>query len=208
MATIFISHSKRDAKLVHDVKKFLENVGHTPIIEEFIPTEKQESIPYKEIQKNIDRSDFLFLFLTDNVVMTPHTKSWVNHEVGLAAARSIRLFVFERLGEPISFPVPYLTDYALFDMDQTNDILELQKITKNLGKIRKDILTAAGGAALGSVLGPIGMVLGAAAGYYVGPKQPKPTTVKCGTCNTEFNYYSTHKYFCCPVCKDGIEVGG
>jgi len=37
MAVIFISHSKRDEQLVRNIQTVLINVGHTPIIEEFIP---------------------------------------------------------------------------------------------------------------------------------------------------------------------------
>ena len=207
MATIFISHSKKDEKLIRDVKEFLENVGHTPIIEEFIPAEKQDDIPHKEISKNVEKSSVMMLFLTDNVVMTPYTRSWITYEVGLAKGRSVRLFVFERLGDPISFPIPYLTDYALFDMNQTKDILELQKITKNLGKVRKDIQTAAGGAAVGSVFGPAGIIAGALLGYILGPKQPKPPVARCDACHITFNYYSTHKRFCCPSCRQEINLG-
>ena len=206
LATIFISHSRRDEKLVLTIKKILENVGHTPIIEEFVPVEEQAPVPHEEIQRNVEKSKFLFLFLTDNVVATPYTQSWVSHEVGLAAANSKRLFVFERLGTPIPFPIPYLTDYALFNPDKTEDILALQKLTKNLGNFPRDLLTAGGLAMAGTVFGPIGMIIGAVAGYAIGPKLPKPPTAKCNHCNTKFNYYSAHKLFDCPTCRRKIDL--
>lgn len=206
MATIFISHSKRDTDLVLTIKKILENMGHTPIIEEFVPIEEQASVPYEEIRKNVEKSSFLFLFLTDNVVATPFTQNWVSYEVGLASASSKKLFVFERLGTPIPFPIPYLTDYALFNPDKTEDILALQRLTKDLGKIRRDLLTAGGGAAIGSIFGPAGMAVGAVLGYLVGPKPPKPPTAKCNYCNVVFNYYSTHKVFSCPSCRKSIDL--
>ena len=142
------------------MKRTLENMGHTPIIEEFIPTEEQAQIPYEEIRNNVEKSEFLFLFLTDNVVATPFTQNWVSYEIGLASANSKKLFVFERMGTPIKFPIPYLTDYALFNLDKTEDILALQNLTKDLGKFRRDLLTAGGGVVIGSVFGPIGMVVG------------------------------------------------
>ncbi len=207
MATIFISHSRKDEELVRAVKKALENVGHTPVIEELIPTEEQEAVPYEEIQTNVKESEFLFLFLTDNVVATEFTQNWVCHEAGLAAAYSKRLFVFERAGTPIKFPIPYLTDYALFDPEDPEDILGLQNLAKDLGKLRRDLLTAGGGAALGATLGPVGMVLGAVGGYLIGPKPPKPLTVKCDHCNVGFNYYSIEKAFRCPSCRRDIVLG-
>lgn len=63
MATIFISHSKRDEDLVTDIAKVLRNIGHTPIIEEFIPEEEKEPVPYEEIRKNVSLSQYMFLFL-------------------------------------------------------------------------------------------------------------------------------------------------
>ena len=206
MAIIFISHSKRDENLVLNVKKILENVGHSPIIEEFIPAEKQLPVPYEEIRTNVEKCEFLFVFLTDNVVMTPYTQNWVIYEVSLAAHSSKSVYVFERIGSPIPFPIPYLTDYALFDPDNTNDILTLQQLTKNLGKLRRDLLTAGGGALLGSPLGPVGMVLGAIVGYVLGPKPNPPPKVKCNQCNISFNYYSPYKEFNCPSCRKKIDL--
>jgi len=192
--------------LILKIKKILENVGHIPIIEEFIPVEAKAPIPYEEIRRNVQKSDCLFLFLTDNIITTQYTQNWVSHEVGLASAYSKKLFVFERLGTPIPFPIPYVTDYALFNPDKTEDMLSLQELTKNLGKIRKDILTAGGGAVVGSLFGPLGMIIGAGLGYWFGPKQPKPPTAKCSYCNVVFNYYSNHKEFNCPCCRNKIDL--
>lgn len=207
MATIFISHSKKDEDLVLTMRKTLQNMGHVPIIEEFVPAEERKPIPHEEIRSNVEKSEFLFLFLTDNVVATEYTKNWVIHETALASADSKKVFVFERIGTPIKFPIPYLTDYALFDPDSTKDILALQNIAKDLGKFRRDILTAGGGAALGSMFGPVGMVIGGILGYMAGPKQPKPPVVKCNRCRANFNYYSTHQKFSCPFCRNSIDLG-
>ena len=205
MATIFISHSKKDKDLVVSVKKILENIGHTPIIEEFIPQEKQQVIPYEEIRSNVNNSSFVFLFLTDSIVETEYTKNWVIYEVGVASNASIRVFVFERIGTPIHYPIPYFTDFALFNPDRTDDMLEIQKLAKNLGKIRRELLTAGAGAAVGSLFGPLGLVLGAIGGYVFGPKQEKPPRVTCPHCNVTFNYYSLRiKDFDCPSCRKKI----
>ena len=206
LATIFISHSQRDEGLVLTMKKILENMGHTPIIEELVPAEEQASVPHEEIRKNVEKSDFVFLFLTDNIVATPHTRNWVSHEVGVAAANSKKLFVFERIGTPIPFPIPYLTDYAPFNPDKTEDILALQGLTRNLGKFPRDLLTAGGGAMIGTMFGPIGTIIGAGVGYAIGPKLPKPPTAKCNHCNIKFNYHSTHKLFDCPACRKKIDL--
>ena len=131
MATIFISHSKRDIELVNSIKIILENIGHVPIIEEYIPKENQAEIPYEEIRKNVMASDYMFLFLTDNVTSTEYTKNWVIWETSLAVHDRKRLFVFERYGSPIKFPIPYFTDYAVFDPN-TNDLYTYTKINEKL----------------------------------------------------------------------------
>ena len=205
MATIFISHSQKDTDLVVNIKKILENVGHTPIIEEFIPQESQQQIPYEEIRNNVNKSSFVFLFLTDNVVETDYTKNWVIYEVGVESNASTRVFVFERSGTPIPYPIPYVTDYALFNPDRTDDMLEIQKLAKGLGKMSKKLLTAGAGAAAGSIFGPLGIVLGAVGGYVLGPDSEKPPKVKCPHCNVTFNYYSLRiKDFNCPCCRKQI----
>lgn len=203
---MFISHSRKDEDLVLAIGKALKNMRHTPVIQEFIPVEERRPVPHEEIKRNVEKSNFVFVFLTDNVVSTPFTQGWVNHEVGLASAYSKKLFVFERVGTPIKFTIPYLTDYALFHPDKTKDILELQNITKDLGKFKHEFLAAGGGVAIGSMFGPIGMVIGGILGYLVWPKDPKHTTVKCDNCNVSFNYHSTYRTFKCPSCRSDIDL--
>jgi hypothetical protein len=86
-----------------------------PIIEEFIPESDKKPIPHNEIQEKLSRSDVVFLFLTDNILASDYTKNWVAFEVGLARQSQKRVFVFERQGTPIPYPIPYVTDYMIFD---------------------------------------------------------------------------------------------
>ena len=51
MAVIFISHSKRDEQLVQNMQTVLINLGHTPIIEEFIPESMKEPPVLGEIRR-------------------------------------------------------------------------------------------------------------------------------------------------------------
>ena len=78
MATIFISHSKRDIELVNSIKIILENIGHVPIIEEYIPKENQAEIPYEEIRKNVMASDYMFLFFSTYMLDT-HIRYMMNN---------------------------------------------------------------------------------------------------------------------------------
>lgn len=209
MATIFISHSKRDKELVTAMVKILENIGHTPIVEEFIAEEEREPVPYAEIRKNVNLSDYVFLFLTDNIVATEYTHNWVSFEVGLAANANRRLFVFERDGVPVPYPVPYLTDYMIFNKDDTSDILGIQAVAKNLGKIPKGAIGAGLGALLGAPFGPLGLIIGGLGGFLLGEEaEDQIPMVQCPHvhCGISFNYYSLqYKEFKCPACRKNIK---
>lgn len=185
------------------MKKILENIGHVPILEEFIDPKSKLPIPYEEIRNKVELSDYVFLFLTDNVVKTEYTKSWVIYEDGVASAKNKKLFVFERQGTPIPYPIPYVTSYALFDLNNTTDMLEIQALAKSIGKFRRDLATGVVGAAVGSVFGPVGMIVGAVTGYVLGPKPKKQAHPKCNTCNVSFDYYSPQiREFNCPCCRN------
>lgn len=203
MSTIFISHSRSDAELVDAIRKVLENVDHTAIIEEFIANEDKNQPPFEEIRNRVEICDIVFLFLTDNVVSKEHTKSWVMFEVGLAAKDRKKLYVFERSGVPIEYPIPYLTDYMIFDKDNTSDILDIQTLAKKTGKIHPGILGAGGGALAGLVAGPIGILIGALAGGAIGATFAQQSfKTKCENCGIEFNYHSLkYSRIKCPACR-------
>lgn len=208
MANIFISHSRRDEDLVTAMAKILRNIGHDPIIEEFIPEEEKEPVPYEEIRKNVSVSNFVFLFLTDNIVATEYTHNWVAFEVGLTASAQKRLFVFERAGVPVPYPIPYLTDYMIFDAASTNDLLNIQTLSKKLAEIPKDVVGAGMGALLGLPFGPIGLILGGLAGGVLGASASEEILkVQCPHCSVSFNYYSPQYYkFSCPACRKNIHL--
>lgn len=206
VANIFISHSKRDKELVITIEKILKNIGHTPIIEEFIPEENMELIPYEEIRKNVDMSDYVFLFLTDNIIKTEFTHNWVSFEVGVAANARKRLFVFERLGVPVPYPIPYLTDYMVFAEDDINEILNIQLLSKKLKETSKTLKGAGIGALIGIPFGPLGLIVGSSIGYLCGARSQKQTRkIYCPKCQIFFNYHSLkHTKFGCPSCRNEI----
>jgi len=190
----------------------LINLGHTPIIEEFIPEEFKEPIPYEEIRKNIQLSNAVFLFLTDEIIRTEYTKNWVIYEVGLASDRKIPLFVFERKGFPLPYPIPYVTDFMLFDPESIDDFLNIQKLAKGIDTISPKLLTAGLGALLGAAFGPFGLALGGLGGLIFGPERVSPIPgiqIQCKHCNVVINYWSPNiRSFYCPCCRKVIETEG
>jgi len=195
---------------VRNIQTVLINLGHKPIIEEFIPEDKKEPIPYEEIRKNVELSDAVFLFLTDELVRTEYTKNWVLYEVGLASKKRIPVYVFERLGVPIQYPIPYVTDYMLFDPAGLEDILNIQKLAKEIGQIPTNLFTAGLGALLGAPFGPLGIALGGLGGFVLGPKRGPPiprVRTQCCYCKTPYNYWSPNIVsFNCPTCRKPLEL--
>jgi len=207
MTSIFISHSKRDEKLVRTLKTAFENIDIKPILFEYINPKDRTDIAVDDIRDLISTSDYIFVFLTDNVNEREHTRNWVSHEIGIASGLNKEVFVVSRSGETIRFPIPYLNHYMIIDPDDTEDIARLQAISKDFrkGGVAKGALI---GGAIGTILGPAGTALGAIIGGWIGGhKEFDPIKIQCqhSNCNTTFWYYSPEYYeFDCPACLQPI----
>lgn len=211
MSIIFISHSRRDTSLVQSIRQILTNVGHTATIEELIPENEKKPIPHDEIAEKVSECDVVFLFLTDNVLATEYTKSWVIFEVGLARQSKKRVFVFEKEGISIPYPLPYFTDYMIFDPQSIDDLLGVQKIAKSLvGRVPVGWMGAGAGALAGAIFGPIGLAIGALAGGLLGNRvdiqvEAQIPNVECPQCHIRFRYFSPGiSDFKCPACRESI----
>jgi len=162
-------------------------------------------------------SDAIFLFLTDNVLTTEYTRNWVIFEIGLARQALKRVFVFERQGVPIPYPIPYVTDYMIFEPQSIQDLLDIQKIAKELiGKATSTIAGAGLGLLIGSVFGPLGAAIGALTGGTLGHRSDIATEAKIpiiscpyDNCKIRFRYYSPNiSSFNCPACRQLITISG
>ena len=192
------------------VRQILVNVGHAAVIEEFIPEEEKKPIPHDEISEKLALSDAIFLFLTDNVLATEYTRNWVIFEVGLARQSLKRVFVFERQGTPIPYPIPYVTDYMLFDPESIHDMLAIQTMAKVLiGRVPVGWVGAGIGALLGAAFDPLGVGIGAIVGGLIGhdkdvQMESEIPTMDCpnDSCRLHFRYYSPNiTQFSCPACR-------
>lgn len=136
--TVFISHSKDDPNLEFFHKVF----SGLPIESIWMEFEEIEPPPFLSIRDKVNRSDALFVLLSEYLVSRQHTNNWVSLEVGLAANRErsnvspkdnqgklgLDVWVFEPLGKDISFAVPYCTYYMRY------------KPSRNSIKLLKNIL--------------------------------------------------------------------
>lgn len=120
----FLSHSKKDEKIVNSTFKMCQRAKIKPNIAEFEEIERG-NLGAKEIRDMIDKSELFFLFLSEHVVnelepaKTIYTQNWVNFELGCAYAQKKEkkkfIYVFEPFPKQLHFPIPYLDYYILFD---------------------------------------------------------------------------------------------
>jgi len=125
---VFISHSKHDPNL----SLFKEIFAMLPTESKWMELENVEPPPALSIRREINESDAVFVLLSENLVDLQHTSNWVSFEVGLASNRTppehaamsasgrsgLDIWVFEPLEKTVRFPVPYLTHYMRYPLDQ------------------------------------------------------------------------------------------
>lgn len=219
MVYVFISHSKKDVDLVRTIDLNFRSVGIAPLFMEFTP---ESEPPYEKIEENINISDAVFLFLTQNVKSSDHTQNWVSFEIGLAKKSNKPLFVVEDVNNKVHFPVPYLTDYILYEPTEIGDWQTIQKILQKIKQTIENnkllIGLTVGGAVLGGLLSK-GRVSGVLAGGFVGlalggilialneAASADSIKTECPRCSITFNFYSRFKSFPCPSCRIELKFG-
>lgn len=210
MATIFISHSKRDTELVKVIDFNLRSVGIAPILREFTPESKP---PYADIDADIARSDAVFAFLTQNVKVTDHTQNWVTHEITKAHDLNKPTYIIEDKNNPVHFPIPKLKNYILYDQTSINDWNLIQNIASSIKRNPEILLGALAAGVAGALLFKknrvAGFVCGAAlGGILLALTLPEaqlrtPVVIKCPKCGIVFNLYTNLHLDClyCPSCR-------
>lgn len=122
--TVFISHSRYDPNLDFFHKVF----SAVPITAIWMEFEDITAPPYLSIRDNVNKSDALFVLLSEHLVDKQHTNNWVSFEVGLAANRTkvfekdsknlniqgLDVYVFEPIDQHIAFTVPYFTHFMRY----------------------------------------------------------------------------------------------
>lgn len=210
MATIFISHSRRDAELVKMIDSNLRSVGITPILREFTPESKP---PYADIDADIARSDAVFTFLTQNVKVTDHTQNWVTHEITKAHDLNKPTYIIEDRNNPVHFPIPKLKNYILYDQTSVNDWTLIQNIASSIKRNAEILLGALATGVAGALLFKRNRAAGFVGGTALGgillaltlpeAQLRTPLVIKCAKCGIVFNLYTNLNLDClyCPSCR-------
>lgn len=128
MAKIFISHSRKDEKLLEDTKEIFKETKVVPVI-----YDNRKGEHWKNIREDIRNSDAMFLLLgrdtnPDNRERA-HTQNWIAFEGGIACGcePKKRLVVFHPAYDQNNpnkydeneYVIPYLTDYIYYDSNNS-----------------------------------------------------------------------------------------
>ena len=109
---IFVSHSQHDKEMVASFDRVFARTGVKSVCMEF---EKMSLPEWLEIKTALRESEAVFLLLGQNVKRSIYTQNWIAFEVGLSCAFNKRVWVFEHVASTVDFPIPYVTDYMLYD---------------------------------------------------------------------------------------------
>lgn len=119
----FLSHSRKDERIVNSTFKICQRAKIRPNIAEFEEIARGR-LGAKEIRDMIDKSELFFVFLSENVVndkdygKTIYTQNWINFELGCVySQKKVKrkfIYVFEPFTQ-LLFPIPYLDYYILYD---------------------------------------------------------------------------------------------
>jgi hypothetical protein len=205
MANIFISHSKRDEATVAAFCNVFARTQHGAFLAEF---EAYAVPPWTQIKNWVQQSSALFVLLSPHLQTTPYTQNWVSYEVGLACALNKPVWVYEHWNNPVAFPIPYLTDYVMYNPASQEDLNAIRQLVEVYDQ-GPTLVLAGLGALLGAALsGGLGAGVGAVVGGAIGQRRPPGTPVRCPQvhCGITFRIYNRLQGLYCPACRGVMYV--
>lgn len=186
MVSVFVSHSKHDVQLRKFFAEICNNIRlHAKFMEWHDYDNKYAG---REISKIIragwlsgSDTSAVFVLLGDGVADPPtntpeYTHNWVAFEVGAAASCLKPVWVFEEFNKFTQFPIPFVTDYAQYTLDDPEHL-------KYYGKVLTEQILYPGNS-----------------------KTIVPTKIICphSNCNATYNCWSKSEIIYCPVCRKEI----
>lgn len=204
MASIFISHSKRDVGAINAFCQVFARTTMRAIFEEF---ENYVVPPWLKIKNDIHQSSAAFVLLSPHLSGTPYTQNWVSYEVGLACALNKPVWVYEPWGAPVLFPIPYLTDYIFYNPTDQQHLDSIKALVETY-----DPSPAMLGLGLGAIIGGLvsggpGAGVGAMIGAAVSQRKSPGIPICCPheSCRVQYRIYSQFQQLICPACRQMMQ---
>lgn len=130
MANIFVSHSQHD----RDIRTSFDSVFARTNVKS-VCMEFEKIANWETIRNEVKSSVAVFLLLGQNVRSSIYTRNWIAFEVGLACAFDKDVWVFEQGETTVDFPIPYLTDYMVYDLKESIHFNYVRNIIERYGKL-------------------------------------------------------------------------
>lgn len=140
MGSVFVSHSKYDVDIVN---YFAKVFARLKLQASFMELEdlagKYQGARISEIirSKFVEDTKAVIVLLGKNLERPPtptpqYTHNWVNFEVGVASGSNKPVWVFEKFDEFIDFPIPYVTDYCQYTLEDTEQLRAIGNILETM----------------------------------------------------------------------------
>ena len=120
--SVFVSHSKHDRNLINYFYNIFAHIGLCGIFFEW--QRLNPNYAGLTISNCIRHSDVVavFVLMGKNLERPPtrtaeYTHNWVSFEVGAASGCGKAIWVFEEYGSFIRYPIPLVTDYAQYTLE-------------------------------------------------------------------------------------------
>ena len=186
MCAVFVSHSKHDKEMVDFFTNITSRLGIRNFFMEWEDLEKK--YPAKRIseiiQSNwVENVSMVVVLLGPNLANPPnqhYTQNWVTFEVGVAAGCNKPVLVLEEINHITNFPIPFVTDYVQYQLDNNDDRKRIGDVINNIHRVKT-----------GNV------------------RIPDDVPKICGydDCNAKFNLWQRYSdNISCPVCRRPIII--
>jgi len=182
---IFVSHSQYDRDIRTSFDTVFARTGVKSVCMEF---ERISQLPaWEPIRNQIKASETVFLLLGPNIRSSIHTQNWVAFEVGLACAYGKDVWVFEQTDSAIEFPIPYLTDYMIYNLEDAYHFDYVRGIIEGYRNL--------------AALFPLGV------DNRTKRSIPKGIAVTCPhqNCGAHYSMHTDVPSFTCPSCRQPIQ---
>lgn len=137
---IFISHTKKDKKICDDFDRIVARVGIKSFRSEF---ENIPLPPWKTIKNALNESVALFFLVGKELVNSQdsgdsnwkYTQNWIAYEMGLACQLGIDVWAICDDEVLINFPMPYINNYLVGNLEEENTFKYLRYVLKKYKKV-------------------------------------------------------------------------
>lgn len=128
---IFLIHSRRDTY----PPNFFDKAGGKANVRLWeAEWFEMEGPPWVNLEKQIRKCKATFVLKGPNIAASLYTSNWVSWEIGVAASIKMDVWVFESLRSPVFMPIPYLTDYVVYDPDDSLHVAFVANLLESYGQ--------------------------------------------------------------------------